>query len=193
VARELVGRLRDRKRTEDKQRSIATERLAGDVQELVVNELRRLRVELEQEFRSIDETARIVVSYGEPGSERANWWRGQIVYTARCVGIFADLHDGSWWVSIRVEALTQVLRFLVVIQKVGRGNRGVSAVTTFAEVLDRETDAPPAEFRRAFEPTARDRVTLAHTNSAEERWPEVAELIDRTLSTALKYFVDQLS
>jgi len=193
VAHELVGRLRDRKKTENEQRAQATARLADDMQRLVVEELRRLRSEFEPDFRSVDNTARITVSSAKPGDKRAKWWHGQIVYTARRVDFFADLSDGSWWTVIHVTALNQVLRFLVVIQKVGRGDVGVLAVTTFGEVIDRQSDRSPIEYWRAFEPTARDSVTLVHTNSAEERRQEVVELIDRTLSTALKYFVDQLS
>jgi len=197
VARELVGRLRDRRRTEDEQRSAATEELAGRTQALISAELDRLRAELQSEFRKVDSNASVAVSYSAPGEERAHWWHGQIVYTARRVDFFADLRDGSWWSSLHVNALGQALRFLVIIQKVGHGDRGVLAATTFAEVLDRNPDQEkqlgPSEYRRAFEPTARDSVTLVHTNTAPERWPEVAELIDRTLSTALKYFVDELS
>lgn len=193
VARELVGRLRDRKKSENEQRSSATAALATGLQLLVVDELERLKAELEPEFRRVDGAARIVVSQAGPGDEGASYWRGQIVYTARRVDFFVDLGDGSWWTSMHVNALGQVLRFLVFIQKVGRGDLGVLAVTTFAEVLDRDGQPGGAEYLRAFEPTARDSVTLVHTNDAHQRWPEVAELIDRTLSTALKCFVDQLS
>jgi hypothetical protein len=100
---------------------------------------------------------------------------------------------------LRLSVLGQSLRYLVIVQKVGHGDLGVLAVTTFAEVVEdkvenaEERSSGPKEFRRAFESTTRDSVTLVYTNPAEDRWPEVAELIDRTLSTALKYFVDQLS
>jgi len=198
VARELVGRLRERRRTEDEQRAAASAKLATTVQQRVVRELRRLTSQLEKEFRAVDHTARVAVDWAAPGRPRANYWRGQIVYTANRVDFFADLRDGSWWTSMQVQALGQTLRYMVVVQKVGHGDLGVLAVTTFAEVIEEKatktkSSQGPIDFRRAFEPTAKDSVTLVHTNSAEERWPEVAELIDRTLSTALKYFVDQLS
>lgn len=193
VAHELVGRLRDRKKNENEQRAQATVALAEDMQQLVVQELRRLKSEFEPDFRSVDGSARITVSWAKPGDGKAQYWRGQIVYTARRVDFFADLSGGSWWTVMHVAALKQTLRFLVAIQKVGRGDPGVLAVTTFAEVVDRQSDRSPTEYRRAFEPTSRDSVTLVHTNSAGERRDEVVELIDRTLSTALKFFVDQLS
>jgi hypothetical protein len=37
-----------------------------------------------------------------------------------------------------------------------------------------------------------DSVTLVHTDTAEERWQEVAELIDRTLAAALDEFSRKL-
>ncbi|HET8640736.1 MAG TPA: Fic family protein [Pseudonocardiaceae bacterium] len=199
VTRELVGRLKDRRRTENEQRAAAAAHLAATVQALVVSELKRLGAEIAAEFCELDANARVSVTDAAPGDERAKYWRGQIVYTANLLDFFADLYDGSWWTALRASVMGQSLRYLVVIQKVGHGNLGVLAVTTFAEVLEDRVDksddrpAAPREFRRAFEPTAKDSVTLVHTNSAQDRWPEIAELIDRTLSTALKYFVDQLS
>ncbi|HCT81838.1 MAG TPA: hypothetical protein DGT23_35720 [Micromonosporaceae bacterium] len=193
VARELVGRLQERKRSENEQRAASSSELAIAVQAMVVDELRRLATELEPEFRAVDTNARTTVNHAAPGMEQAMYWRGQIVYTAKHVDFFADLHNGSWWTSMYVNALSQTLRFLVIIQKVGHGDLGVLAVTTFAEVLDRDQQPGSVEFRRAFEPTPKDSVTLVHTNSPDDRWQEVADLIDRTLSTALKFFVDQLS
>lgn len=193
VARELVGRLQQRRRSENEQRAESAVRLAVEVQRMVVAELTRLAGDLEPEFRAVDQQARIDVDHASPGEERAGHWRGQIVHAARCVGFFVDLRDGSWWVSMHVNALNQVLRYLVIVQKVGHGDRGVLAVTTCAEVLDKDQEPGSAGFGRALEPPSKDSVTLVHTNSAGDRWTEIAELIDRTLSTALKYFVDQLS
>lgn len=199
VARELIGRLRERKRAENEQRAVTAAELASNMQDLVISELTRLAGDLEAEFRAVDPTARAILRQAAPGDDRAHYWRGQIVYTAQRVDFFADLHEGSWWTSLRLNARGQVLRYLAIIQKVGHGDLGVLAVTTFAEVVEDRTEqdderaSGQREFRRAFEPTAKDSVTLVYTNTAESRWPEVAELIDRTLSTALKYFVDQLS
>ena len=195
VARELVSRLKERRGTENEQRATATAALAAKAQQLVVAELERLGRQIEAEFRELDESAWVNITHAAPGDERARYWRGQIVYTANRIDVFVDLHEGTWWTAMRASALGQSLRYLVVIQKVGHGDLGVLALTTFAEVLDDSADKPDdrREFRRAFEPTAKDSVTMVHTNRAEDHWPEIAELIDRTLSTALKYFVDQLS
>ncbi|MGH3713157.1 MAG: Fic family protein [Micromonosporaceae bacterium] len=193
VARELVTRLSDRRRAEHEQRAAAAEALAAAVQGMIVTELERLAHELKIEFRTVDPTATTHVAHEAPGDPHAHWWHGQIVFTARRVDFFADLGEGSWWTLLSVRALGQTLRYLVFVQKVGRGDIGVLAVTTFAEVVDDDKSTSATEFRRAFEPSAKDSVTLAYTNSAEQRWPEIAELIDRTLTAGLKYFVDQLS
>lgn len=195
VARELVGRLRERRKTENEQRAARSVELAESIQRLVIDELHRLAAQLRAEFRAVDQAASVKVDRAGPGRPRANYWRRQIVYAANRVDFFADVHEGSWWTSLQVEVLGQLLRYLVVVQKVGRGDLGVLAVTAVAEVIDDKATkgTSPVESRWAFEPTAKDSVTLVHTNSAEGRWSEVAELIDRTLSTALKFFVDQLS
>jgi len=197
VARELVSRLSDRRRAEHEQRVAVTDALAAEVHGLVVDELQRLSASLEPEFRQVDTSARTSVTYATPGDPRAHYWHGQIVYTARRVDFFADLRDGCWWAQLRTSALGQSLRYLVFVQKVGRGDSGVLAVTPFAEVVDDTQDGEridtASEYRRAFEPSPKESVTLVYTNSAQERWPEIAELIDRTLSAGLRYFVDQLS
>ncbi len=197
VARELVGRLSERRRAEYELRVADAEALATEVHSMVTDELQRLSASLEQEFRQVDPSARANVSHATPGDPRAHYWHGQIVYTARRVDFFANLRDGCWWAHLRISVLGQSLRYLVFVQKVGRGDTGVLAVTPFAEVVDDTPDGErsdaAAEYRRAFEPTPKESVTLVYTNSAQERWPEVADLIDRTLSASLRYFVDQLS
>jgi prophage maintenance system killer protein len=193
VARELVGRLQERKRTENELRATASAELATALQAMVVEELERLSAELEPEFHAVDPEARVTVNHAAPGMEKATYWRGQIVYAARHVDFFADLSEGSWWSSMHLNALGQSLRFLVIIQKVGHGDLGVLAATTYAEVLEKDPRPGSSEFRRAFEPTPKDQVTLVWNNRPRDLWPAVAELIDRTLSTALKFFVDQLS
>jgi Fic family protein len=75
VARELVGRLRGRKRIEDEQRAAAAAGLAAAAQALVVNELSRLTVDLEAEFQAIDRTARAVESERIPPCLRADGQR----------------------------------------------------------------------------------------------------------------------
>jgi Fic family protein len=197
VARELLSRLNSRRRADHEARVTSTETLASTIHRMVVEELQRLSTDLETEFRRVDAAARTSVSHAAPDDPRAHYWHGQIVFTAQRVDFFAELRDGCWWAYLRVSALGQSLRYLVFVQKVGRGDTGILAVTPFAEVVDDTPDNDRADaaagYRRAFVPTPKDSVTLVHTNSAEERWPEVAELIDRTLAAGLRFFVDQLS
>lgn len=199
VAREMVGRLQERKRADDQGRRIASEKLARLVHADIVREIERFGQQLEQEFRSVDPKARHRVTHGAPGQSNAHYWRGQIVYVANRIDFYANLADGSWWTCLHLNALGQALRYIVAIQKVGHADLGVLAVTPFAEVVDdrparsrKDPDSPPPEHRRAFEPTAADSVTLVHTNAAADRWPEIAELIDRTLAVGVRYFVDEL-
>lgn len=132
---------------------------------------------------------------------RWSFWHGQIVRTAESVGFFANVaRDGSWWTCLYLNVLGEALRYLVFLQKVGRADLGVLAVTTFGEVIEdrslraeSESSAADRQFRRTFESTPSDRATLVHQNTPEERWPDVRELIDRTLSASVGYFADQLA
>lgn len=199
VAREMVGRFQERKRADDQDRRAASEKLAQAAHAQIIGEVERLGQQLEHEFRSVDRRARRHVSHGAPGASNARHWHGQLVYVAKRIDFYANLADGSWWTCLHLTALGQVLRYIVAIQKVGHTDLGVLAVTPFAEVVEdkpgrrteRDPGSPP-EHRRAFEPTAGDSVTLVHTNSPNDRWPEIAELIDRTLAVGVRYFLDEL-
>lgn len=199
VAREMVGRLQQRKQADDQDRRAASEKLAQNLQAGIIAEIDRLGGQLQQEFRSVDPKARYNVTHGAPGESNAQHWRGQLVYVAKRIDFYANLAEGSWWTCLHLNALGQALRYIVAIQKVGHADLGVLAVTPFAEVVEekakqrtRDPGGEP-EHRRAFEPTAADSVTLVHKNTAADRWPEVAELIDRTLAVGVRYFVDELS
>lgn len=200
VARELVSRLNDRRASDQVQRALITEKLASDVQARIIDELARLASDLKLEFRAVDPLADSWEAHAAPGDPNASYWYRQIVFAANRVDFFADLHSGSWWTSLSIRALGHLLRYLVVVQKVGRGDVGVLAVTAVAEVVNNrppddadEKGEGSQEPRWAFEPTAKDSVTLVYSNDAGDRWQEIADLIDRTLATSLRFYVDQLS
>jgi hypothetical protein len=74
----------------------------------------------------------------------------------------------------------------------------VLAVTSFAErLLPRsqldEADSEPAPIpEQLLTLSSNDSVTLVHTDTAEERWQEIAELIDQTLAAAVDEFSRKL-
>lgn len=73
-------------------------------------------------------------------------------------------------------------------------------MTAFAEVIedlrgerpDGDHEAGEPDYRRAFASGPTSAVSLLHSSSTDDRWSEVSQLIEDTLSTSVAFFVDQL-
>lgn len=141
----------------------------------------------------IDPQAHASVQAAAPPDERARFWRRQVVRAARSVDFFANLQDGVWWTRLRLAAFGQELRYLVFLQKVGRGETGVFTLTVYAEIVSSENDD---DVRQETEPivisTPTETVTWTYTDAPETRWDNVVEVLDTTLAGALHKFTSAL-
>ncbi|MEV6983314.1 Fic family protein [Sphaerisporangium sp. NPDC051017] len=141
----------------------------------------------------IDSQAHASVQDAAPPDQRARFWRRQVIRTARSVDFFVNLQDGVWWTRLRISALGQELRYLVFLQKVGRGETGVLAMTVYAEVVGSEGEE---EGRQDIEPlvisTPTESVTWTYTDAPGARWESVVEVLDTTLAGALHRFTSGL-
>jgi hypothetical protein len=108
------------------------------------------------------------------------------------VDFYSNLRKGSWWTQLRLTVFDQTLRYVAVLQKVGRGDTGVLAVTAFAESVESHPEAELARPVSLLSPTPDDGVTLVYTDSPDARWSEVSELVDRTLAAAVAGFSNSL-
>lgn len=141
---------------------------------------------LVEQFQTVDPQARRQVRRVGPPDEEARWWKRQIVTTTRQSDFFVNLAVGAWWARLRLTLTGQVLHYVVVTQKVGRGESGVLAVTVFAELASTVSPEPgesgdrPVPLRLGAES-----VTLVHSEDIEGRWPEVAAMLDDTLELAV--------
>jgi Fic family protein len=190
VARGYAERLRGIQIGSYEARATAVASLAEDVQQRVEIELRRLGGELRDAFVNVDPIARMTVAKAAPPEPAARWWYAQLVRAAQAANFFANLSEGSWWVRLGLVVLGHELRFGVAIQKVGHGETGVLAVTTFAELVpprDEQDESRPL-FIQLFSPTSGDSVTLNQNDSVEDRWQEICDLIERTLSASVAEF-----
>jgi hypothetical protein len=89
----------------------------------------------------------------------------------------------------------QRLRYVVVIQKVGRGETGVLALTVFAETLAESAEQPgtsPAHVPLLSDAGA-ESVTFVHSDDVEQRWSEVEGTLERTLAASVDAFASGLS
>lgn len=189
VARAYAERLLDLQAASSAERARRAETLAEQVHRRVEAYLNAEADQLEQVFQPLGGHVRVVT--GAPGTERGHYWRWQLVQTAKAVDFFANLANGSWWTRLRLVVLGQELRYVVAIQKVGHGETGVLALTTFGELIAEEDSGPPDGDRQslpAFTSSDHDSVTFVYSDEANARWEEAAEVIERTLAAALDAF-----
>lgn len=196
VAHAAVSRLVDQRQRESAEKARDTAALAMTVHHDLEKRFGRLRGELDAEFSVLDPGRTIKVSTGSPDDERGRWWKRQLARTAREVDFYANLTEGSWWVRLRFDVLGQRLDYVVAAVKVGRGETGVLAVIPFADIRTAQVnDEEPetAALVAAFVTKSTDSVTLLPSSDLEGLGGEVDALIDRTLATALKEYIDSLA
>jgi hypothetical protein len=197
VAKAHVERLVSLRRTTDAERAERATLLAsavhGRIQQFLVDQ----SAQLVQAFVAIDPKSDAFTTTGQPGQPNARYWRIQLIRTANAVDFFTNLADGSWWVQLKLRVLDQTLRYVAAVQKVGRGETGVLALTVFAELLPSEEEKEAAsnglEPTSVFTPTTEDSVTFVLSDTVDRRWPEAADLLERTLSAAVDTLARGLS
>jgi hypothetical protein len=190
VARAYAERIRDLKSIDAAEIARLAAELAAIVQGRLFALLNELGGSLRDAFREVDPEAGYSLDRAAPPSENAKYWRRQVIAAARQVDFYTNLAQGSWWVRLHLTVLGQTLRFLVAVQKVGHGETGWLAITTYAESLapesrdDGEVHAP--EPLLDLKPT--DSVTLVYSADADSHWDEICQLVDQTLSAAVSRF-----
>ena len=192
VARAYADRLRVLVQTRDDTQVRQTLALAGNVHSRLGEYMRSMSDQFRDAFSSVDPAAEAVVYQAAPGDERAWWWRAQLIRTANAVDFYSNLREGSWWTQLRLSVFDQTLRYVVAVQKVGRGETGVLAVTAFAELAESHAEAEAPRPTALLTPTPDDSATLVYSDSADARWPEVSDLVDRSLAAAIAGFSNRL-
>jgi hypothetical protein len=196
VAAAYVARLKALRTGVSADRATRSEELARAIAERLQSLLRELGDGLVRQFRELDPQAHVEVYSAEPPDERAQWWKAQIIRTAKHGGFFANLTGGTWWCYLRLTVLGEQFRYVTVIQKVGQGETGVLAFTVFAESVPSASCEPGGSTPRylaLLPPSQVDSVTFVYTDSADARWPEVAEAVDRTLAAAIAALAEGFS
>jgi hypothetical protein len=189
VARAYADRLLALRQGADAEKRAKVTALAFEVHTRLGQHLGAIGSKLRETFQAVDATATAGVISAAPGEDRGHYWRTQLISTANAVDFFANLSDGCWWTRMKLTVLGQELRYVAAVQKVGRGETGVLAVTVFAELPPTDRNARPVQL---LDPTSDDAVTLVHTDTADGRWLEVAELVDRTLTGAVSGLANAL-
>ncbi len=192
VARAYADRLRNLVHTANAEQASQTNKLASSIHAQLSIYFSGVREQFLTAFQSVDPAADVVSYQAAPGESRAGWWRAQLIRTANSVDFYTNLREGSWWTHLKLTVLGQTLRFVVSVQKVGRGETGVLAVTVFAESVDLNAEIDGVRPVQLLSPDPDDSVTLVYTDSLDARWPEIASMVDRTLAAAIANFSNGL-
>lgn len=151
------------------------------------------RAEIDEVFRSRGLTGyHLVANTERPPSERAQWFRYQVIDSAHAAGHYADFRAYAAWSSLRIRLERWQLRFVASVHGAGR-EPGVMAVTTWADLAP--IAGEPADRERQDSPTASglirtttDAFRFVHTESVDAinaRASELEDLLDEGLALAL--------
>ncbi|EOR70435.1 hypothetical protein TM51_12875 [Thermobifida fusca TM51] len=149
--------------------------LARTVYRRLLEYLRQRAPALSMVLRQLDPASSARVTSGD--STELGEHRNRVELAADRA-LLARTHP-SWWVCLEATCTNSTLRLLLTVQGVGAPATGVLAVTADALV-----DSPRG-IEDALDLAPTDCVTLLSSDSADERWPEVAALTDEAISRAV--------
>ncbi|GLU49654.1 hypothetical protein Nans01_40050 [Nocardiopsis ansamitocini] len=157
--------------------------LARAVYRRLLTHLRQRASSLSLVLRELDPAARVGVDSGDLGGDEP--YRERMDSAAERA-LFAR-GGSSWWVCLNAETEGTTLRLLLTVQDVGGPATGVLAVTADArlESLNESQDV--------LDLASTDCVTLLSTDSADERWPAVADLTDEVVSRAVSHLTSVMA
>lgn len=196
VAQEYAKRLKAKLEFSDNERREGIATLNAAIQAKIIDLLEGTSGELKETFKDVDTRTDAWVRSATPPSDESGFWRNEIVRAAREVDFYSNLGDGTWWVSLNLRLLNVTMRYVVVLQKVGHGETGITAMTFFAETFapknartDDESSFSPETLIR-LKPS--DSVRFLHTDEAEVEWPRTEEAINKTLTAAISGFLEHV-
>lgn len=194
IARAYVDRLAKLRDERATQTATRTDEAALAVLEHIKQSLQQLGTELEMQFKRIDKTARVNVFSAAPPQPEARYWHAQIVRAANEADFYSNLANGTWWANLRLTVFDLQMRMIAVVQKVGHGETGVLAVTTFAEQV---TPFEEGERNRSFTPLLgpgdADSVTLVADAEVEARFGEIDDMLNDALAIAVERYARNLA
>jgi fido (protein-threonine AMPylation protein) len=139
----------------------------------------------------------VLVSSEGTQSQKAGWFRRQIIDSARTAGHYADFSFHSSWSNLRVRVQNLQLSFVASVHGAGR-EPGVMAVTTFGEIRPRPPrraqpgqggdEEEQAGSQPQFLLTTKDAFRFLHAETTEQidgRAGELEELLEEGLAEAL--------
>lgn len=196
VASQYVSRLKNKFEASDSERRTGVESLAGSLISTIGESLKVTVDKLEETVRPIDSNANGWLKSGVPKTEEGRYFHYQIVRAAREVDFFSNLEEGAWWVTLNLRVSSSVMRFGSVIQKVGRGESGILALTFFAEMLTQAGEPGENEVRPISEPLLKlrpsDAVNFLYTDNILDAKKSALHALESALTASVSAFFERL-
>ena len=141
--------------------------------------------DLETIFREQGHEIKIDSRVAEPDSDNADWWRRQIIKTAKQAGHYADLSSDKWWQTLQVEINRSRLHFVVSIHHVGNPRTGVMAITSFGRIQYR-TQGTDYSIEKDFIETSWDAFSFSRDEDVENRVQDLRYWLEQSWKEALQ-------
>ncbi|WP_304451695.1 hypothetical protein [Nocardiopsis sp. YSL2] len=145
-----------------------------------------LRRRLQDYLHTRAESVALILRSMDPEARASVHSGGADAPTADAVGAAAAaptvLTPGAahWWTVLELVVGDASLTLAVVVQEIGHPRTGVLAVTANARL------ATADGVRDALDMTGEDSVTVIPTDCADDRWPQVRDLVDEALSRSMQ-------
>lgn len=198
VAEEYAKKLKAKLEFSDSERRRQSEELAKAVQAQIISFLDDQSNALKAALSAVDPHCESWLVFASPPDPKAKHWRREIFRAARALDIFTNMDSGTWWTMLNVKLRGQHMRFLVTVQKVGRGESGILAVSHFAESVvtrdDRDTSADLEQgYDSLIRTEVRDMVSMVHTDSTEDVVPQILDVTNKLLAASTSAFLSGVS
>ena len=174
--------------------------VAKKLYEIAREEMEVFADHMRQQFQKnrLQVFAKVDTSYPE-GSD---WYRAQIVDTARKLGYFANLTRPRLWVRLRLIDEAKIVpnaEIVVSLHYLGRENRGVMIATAFLDIMHTSNVEEPEDQanERSFREThtiVTDGFTFAYTDTdmGERRQQEFRQWLEQAMIVGLAEWQKQL-
>lgn len=144
-------------------------------------------------------TVDCVIDTGGPG-DREQWYRAQVVQTARDANHWANLNEDRFFIKLSInpedQSRTPRLIFVVSLHHVGRQLTGIMAATAFSQVF-KVQDYTPEDSEEPSDPEFRnctvDSFTFTWDGDAEIVAPRFSTWLEAPLSIALRHWSEFIS
>lgn len=185
AARAFALAWNQKEKAKAEQRKFGLHKRAQEMHARIQEWIKKTGDDLEAIFKEQGREIKTDTRTAEPDSDNADWWRRQIIKTARQSGHYADLSSDKWWQTLQVEINGFRLHFVVSIHHVGSPRTGVMAITSFGRIQYR-TQGTDYSIEKDFVETSWDAFSFSHDEDVKNRSRDLDDWLEQSWKEALQ-------